>query len=210
MVQRREAKAGNFVSDALSALGIGIWSWRGSLANVNCCPVAASLFGVPTAEAWNGLPLERFTAGVHPEDRARFSRLVGQAMQTGGPFVAEYRTLDRFGSTRSVVDRGEFELGPDGRVIAAHGVVVDMTDRPKGMEPENSPSGGPSFADLPPLDQAVEHALALHRLIGVLPEGRRHLAEMLLRTVLEMLGNEVAGSLERAGYRSISSGGGTH
>ncbi len=80
---------------------------------MHCCPVAARLFGVPTAEAWNGLPLDRFAAGVHPEDRDRFIDLIGRAQRTGGPFNAEYRTLDEAGTTHSVLDRGEFELGPD-------------------------------------------------------------------------------------------------
>ncbi len=80
-------------------------------------------------------------------------------------------------------------------------MVVDITGRPKGLEIGRAVSTPPSFVDLPPLHQAVEHGLALHGLIGVLSEGRRHTADALLRTVLEMLGQEVAASLERAGYR---------
>lgn len=197
MVQGGETGADNFVADALSALGIGVWSWRGSPANVSCCPVAARLFGVPSAEAWSGLPLDRYTAGVHPEDRAYFRRLIRRTMHTGGPFVAEYRTVDGFGATRWVMDRGEFELGPDGLAVAARGVVVDMTDRPGGMEIEGSLCAVPPSADRPPLHQAVEHALALHRLIGVLPEEWRSSAEIMVKTVLEMLGREIAASLER-------------
>lgn len=197
MVHRHEAGAGTFVGDALSALGIGIWSWRGSPANVKCCPVAARLFGVPSTEAWNGLPLERFTFGVHPEDRAYFSSLISRAIHTGGPFVAQYRTVDEFGATRLVADRGEFELGSDGLVVAARGVVIDMTDRPKGMEVERGLGSTPDLADLPLLHQAVEHALALHRLIGVMPEGWRHPSEIMIKTLLEMLGKELAASLDR-------------
>ena len=210
MAQRLEVEGGNFVGDALSALGIGIWSWRGSPANVNCCSVAARLFGVPPAEAWNGLPLERFTVGVHPKDRAYFSGRIEQAMHSGGPFTAEYRTLDEFGVTRSVVDRGEFELGPGGRVVAARGVVVDMTDRPRGIETESSLSGMPTFAELPPLHQAVEHALALHKLTGVLPDEWRHSADMMIKMVPEMLGREIAVSLERDGYHPGHLWSGTH
>jgi hypothetical protein len=164
----------------------------------------------PKGIAWNGLPLERYMIGVHPEDRAYFSRLIDRAMQNGGPFVAQYRTLDEVGTTRLIVDRGEFELGPSGRAVAARGVVVDMTDRPRGMKIDGDLSRTPTFSDLPPLHQAVEHALALHKLIDVLPEGWRHSADMMLRTVLEMLGNEVAASLKRDGYHPVHLRSGTH
>ncbi len=197
MVQRHKAETGNFVGDTLSALGIGVWSWRGSPQNVNCCPVAARLFGLPSAEAWNGLPLERFKAGVHPEDRAYFSRLVSRAMQTGGPFVAEYRTVDASGATRLIVDRGEFQRGFDGHAVAACGVLVDVTDRSRGIEIENSVGGLTNLTDSPPLLQAVEHALALHKLLGVLPEEWRNPSELMIKTVLEMLGRELAASLAR-------------
>lgn len=210
MAQQRRTKARNFVGDALASLGIGIWSWRGSPAAVHCCPVAASLFGVPAAAAWNGLPLADYTARVHPEDRAYFSELIGQARRTGGAFVAEYRILDEAGTTHSVLDRGEFELGSEGVAVAACGLVVDLTGRRRGAENERIVPDVPNFADLPPLDRAVEHALALYGLIGVLPQEKRHLAEMLLGTVMELLGQEVAASLEQIGYRSDHLRGGAH
>lgn len=210
MVQRRMTKASNFVGDALASLGIGIWSWRGAPTAVHCCPVAAGIFGVPATAAWEGLPLDSYVVRVHPEDRTRFTELISQAQRTGGAFVAEYRTLDEAGETHSVLDRGEFELGLDGYAVAARGVVVDLTGRPIGMEIERDAPGLLSIADLPPLDRAVEHALALHGLISVLPEEKRPLAEMLLGTVLEMLGQEVAASLERIGYRSVHLQGGAH
>lgn len=198
MVRERQAGIGNFVGDALASLRVGIWSWQGSPASVHCCPVAARMFGVPTAAAWNGLPLDRFAAGVHPEDRACFSHLISEARRTGGSFVAEYRTLDEAGTTHSVLDRGEFELGPDGYAVAARGMVVDMTDRPRGLDTDYCV---PDFADLPPLHRAVEHGLALHQLIGVLPMEKKRIADTLLKTVLEMLGRELASSLTEAGYR---------
>jgi hypothetical protein len=201
MFWERPEGASNFVGDALASLGIGIWSWRGSTANVQCCPVAARLFGVSSKAASSGMSLDHYAAGVHPEDRDRFIDLIGRAQQTGGPFIAEYRTRDEAGTTHSVLDRGEFELGPDGWAIAARGMVVDMTSRPNGFETGHSVSIPSSFVDIPPLHQAVEHGLALHRLISVLPEGKRHTADTLLRLVLEMLGQEVAASLELAGYR---------
>lgn len=201
MVRGDNVEPDNFVGDTLASLGVGIWSWHGSPDYVHCCPVAARLFGVPTAEAWNGLPLDRFAANVHPEDRARFIDLIAQARQTGGAFVAEYRTLDAAGKAHSVLDRGEFELGPEGFAVAARGLIFDMTDRPRGLEVEHGMSGVPNFADLPPLHQAVEHGLALHKLLGVIPEGKRQIADTLLKAVLEILGKEIAASLKHAGSR---------
>jgi len=201
MRQQERGVAGNFVGDTLASLRIGIWSWRGSPDRVQCCPVAARMFGVPSEEAWTGLPLERFASGVHPDDRDRFAYLIEQASRTGGPFVAEYRIVTADDTTRSVLDRGEFEMGPDGRAIAACGVIVDQTDCSRGADIGGSPYDPSNFADLPPLDQAVEHALALYRLLDVVPAPRRQLAEMLLGSVLEILGKEVAAGLQRAGFR---------
>lgn len=200
MRQQKNAASGNFVGSTLASLGIGIWSWRGSPDRVQCCPVAARMFGVPTEEARKGLPLERFASSVHPDDRDRFNDLIEQASLTGGPFVAKYRIMTDPDTTRSVLDRGEFEMGPDGRAVAACGVVVDVTDRPSGDEFADLSLDPPSFADLPPLDRAVEHALALYRLLDVIPGPRRQLAELLLGSVLEILGKEVAASLQRSGY----------
>lgn len=210
MRRQSHAASDNFVQETLTSLGIGIWSWRGSPDHVQCCPVAARMFGVPREEAWEGLPLERFASSVHPDDRDRFKDLIDRASRTGGRFVAEYRTVTAPDTTRSVLDRGEFEMGPDGRAIAACGVVVDMTDRPNAADIERGPSDPPSFADLPPLDRAVEHAIALYKLLDVVPGPRRQLAETMLGSVLEILGREVAASLQRAGYSLRDLEGSTH
>lgn len=200
MGQPRRAGTGNFVGDTLAALGIGIWSWHGSPENVKSCPVAAKLFGVSAAEAWVGLPIERFAAGVHPEDRTNFEDQIKEAQQVGGPFVAQYRTINELGVTRSVLDRGEFELGPDGYAVAACGIVVDITDRPNGSEIEPIVLSGRDREHLPPLHEAVEYGLALHRLIGIFPKKKQYAAQVLIETLLEMLGREVSESLDRDVY----------
>ena len=58
----------------------------------------------------------------------------------------------------------------------------------------------PSFADLPPLDRAVEHAIALYKPLDVIPGPERQITATMLGTVLKILGREVAASLQRARY----------
>lgn len=182
----------DFVGPALDTLGIGVWSWKGSPANVRCCPVASRLFGVPAEAALSGLPLDRYAAHVHSEDRERFVLEIAQAQRVGGSFLVEYRTHSKSDGVRSLLDRGEFELGPSGHAVAARGIVVDLTDRVDRQAIKGNAFLSAGFQNLPPLERAVEHALALHELIGAIDGDPGREANAHMRHVLLILGQEIA------------------
>ena len=186
----------------MDALRIGLWSWQGAPHLIRYSPVTANLFGVPTASCRSGLPLARFIAAVHPEDRERFTEAMDQTLGTGGPFVAEYRTIPALGTERWLLDRGEFELGHDGRAVAGRGMVIDLTERVGEERIKGTAFFSPGFQNLPPMERAVEHVLAISELLdeGVIPGNRGELLRVMMDEVLKIVGQEVSAQLERDEY----------
>ncbi len=82
-------------------------------------------FGVPPGEAAQGLPLEKFMAGIHPEDRERVTRTIQQSVDTGQPYDAEYRVIGG-PKPRRVLARGGIEKAAGGpkRLL---GAIIDIS-----------------------------------------------------------------------------------
>jgi len=181
----------DFVGRALDALNIGVWSWTGSPANVRCCPVAARMFGVADGAALAGLPLDQYAARIHPDDQERFKLKIARAQRVGGSFLVEYRTNSTHDGVRSLLDRGEFQLGPTGHAIAARGILVDLTDLQDREAIKGNAFFRPGFQKLQPMERAVEHALALHELIGAMEGDAGREANVHMKHVLFILAQEI-------------------
>ncbi|MEO0491895.1 MAG: EAL domain-containing protein [Actinomycetota bacterium] len=83
------------------------------------------LLGVsPEATAGPGQWLSRLPA----LDRARVVAESQRLIDTGEDHELSYRVLNSDGDLRHVRDRVRVETGPDGRPVAARGIVVDVTD----------------------------------------------------------------------------------
>ena len=66
---------------------------------------------------------------IHPEDRARVTSDVAEAIREGDAFELEYRIVDRSGSERWVWERGRLiDSGSDGQAHV-EGFITDVTDR---------------------------------------------------------------------------------
>jgi PAS domain S-box-containing protein len=66
---------------------------------------------------------------VHPEDRGRYDRVVGEAFDKGVPFDIEYRIVRRDGEIRHVHGRGEPLPDTTGAKTRAIGSLLDVTAR---------------------------------------------------------------------------------
>ena len=117
--------------------------WRHSLADGTTfwSVEAARIAGFEPASAPD---LFGSVASYHPQDRDRVAGLLQLAAREGLPFKFEARIVDADGRTRHVSNRGQVETGPDGRVIALFGTLMEKTERAV-----SAGNGGPiSYATL--------------------------------------------------------------
>ena len=69
-----------------------------------------------------------------PEDIARLSRVVENAISDGTPYEIELRALTKDGKTRICLGRGFAEMGPEGRAVRLFGSVQDITEQKQAEE----------------------------------------------------------------------------
>jgi PAS domain S-box-containing protein len=103
--------------------------------------VPRCLYASPNVEALLGYPPERITSEhdlwwqlMHPDDRDRVVREYGEAWETGTAFRSEYRVVRPDGSEAWVRDSTVPVLGSDGRRLAWHGVLEDITEAKRAAQ----------------------------------------------------------------------------
>lgn len=110
---------------ALSASGVGLWSWQRDSDALAWDAATCEIFGVPSAPS----SIDGYLALVSPLDRERVEDNVGAALRTGNFGGIEHRIVRPTGEVRWVICKGRVELTPDGRVHRMLGGVLDVTDR---------------------------------------------------------------------------------
>ncbi len=113
---------------ALEAGAIGTWAWDVQADRFFGDASLAHIFGVPR-EAVGGGPLSGVADAIHPDDRARVTELVQNALESGDRYEADYRVTLPGGSIRWVTARGQVERDARGRAVRFPGVVIDVTER---------------------------------------------------------------------------------
>ncbi|GAP95865.1 hybrid sensor histidine kinase/response regulator [Leptolyngbya sp. NIES-2104] len=121
-------EADSLLSSALAAGSIYTWRWdlRQNLIFIDL--EFANLFGVLPENASQGLPIEFFLAGMHPDDRESVSAAIRKAIDTGEEYFAEYR-LQSVKGERWVLARGRVEYDANEIPISFPGAVCDITER---------------------------------------------------------------------------------
>lgn len=110
---------------AVAVGGIGSFAWDLATGSLDWDEPLHDLFGVPRGEF--GGTIEAFAALLHPDDRARVTAALDQAIATCGEYRAEYRVQRPDGSTRWVKARGMALAGPDGTTARLLGAAYDTT-----------------------------------------------------------------------------------
>ena len=113
---------------ALEAGAIGTWAWDVQADRFFGDASLAHIFGV-ALEAVAGGPLADIVEAIHPDDRARVTAQVQDAVESGDRYEADYRVTRPGGSIRWVTARGQVERDASGRAVRFPGVVIDITDR---------------------------------------------------------------------------------
>lgn len=133
VTRRKQAEEGlqdirSRMEAALEAGAIGTWAWDVQGDQFFGDASLAHIFGVPP-EAVRGGPLAALVDAIHPDDQARVTALVQDALQSGAHYEADYRVIRPDGSTRWVTARGQVERNQDGAAVRFPGVIMDVTER---------------------------------------------------------------------------------
>jgi PAS domain S-box-containing protein len=112
---------------AMSAAQMGTWEWEIHADRGSWSGKSREIFGLE-AEPGN-LSLANFLALVHPEDRPAVTAAVSHAIESGGPYEAEFRVQHPDGSVRWVLSKGKPTYDEAGRSARLLGVNADITKR---------------------------------------------------------------------------------
>jgi len=118
---------------ALEAGQVGTWVWDVPSGTIVADERLARMFGVPPEEAARGVPIDRFVASVHPDDRERIGAILGQVVEHGGEHEVEHRIIHQ-GQVRWIVARGRCEMDAQGRPVRFPAATVDITELKQATE----------------------------------------------------------------------------
>ena len=120
-----ECHLGNLQMCEPPAQFVGVWDWDVGNNRTYADEVCGSFFGHHAKAAAGGLPLERFTDRIYPDDIPRFRTNLQSAMKQG-VFQAEYRVIAK-DRARWVRAQGNFTLDSAGKPLRGLGSIVDIT-----------------------------------------------------------------------------------
>jgi PAS domain S-box-containing protein len=110
---------------ALTASGLGDWSWDVRTDIVTISRRAAEVFGLPHAP----ITWAEMRSLLHPDDRERARIAVEHALAEKITYDIEYRVDRPSGERAWIAARGTGIYSADGEVLGMVGVVQDVTDR---------------------------------------------------------------------------------
>jgi len=110
---------------AVDAAGVGAFDWDLVTRELRWDSRLLDLFGLDRTTF--GGTIEAFNAAVHPDDRDHVTRALTEAIDTIGPYAAEYRVVLPGGGIRWIAARGRALAGTDGRAARVLGAAYDTT-----------------------------------------------------------------------------------
>jgi PAS domain S-box-containing protein len=110
---------------AISATGVGTWSWDLKTDVVSWDEALCRIFGVPCAPR----SYDEFLALMHPDDRARVGTHVRRSVETGVYPDLEHRIVRPDGETRWLLGKGSIVRDGSGNMAQLIGGTFDITDR---------------------------------------------------------------------------------
>ncbi len=110
---------------ALSASGMGTWTYQLAGEKIEWDPVVCALFGVTPERAPRNL--EEYLALLHPDDQDRVRSTLFRYVETGNYEDLEHRVLLPDGRVRALLAKGTALLDEQGKTIGLRGGVFDVT-----------------------------------------------------------------------------------
>ena len=108
------------------AIEAGVFSWFLANDTLYGDSLVADVFGFTPEDTAKGMPLDRYVARLHPDDRERAKRLIARAVADGQPYHAEYRTVCTEGRTRRVIALGRCFRDHNDMLFIYSGIVYPI------------------------------------------------------------------------------------
>src|SRR5258708_18298331 len=116
-----------FLEFAQEAGGFGVFDLDVVTGQIVSTPLFLELLGLPHGDAL--FTRDEWLATVHPEDFEDLVHTLNAAIETGGTFQSEYRSLKADASTRWLAIRGRVVEDLGGLAARAIGTLTDITER---------------------------------------------------------------------------------
>ncbi|MEX2453251.1 MAG: PAS domain S-box protein [Rhodospirillaceae bacterium] len=169
---------------------VGNWDWDIGSGNLYWSDEIYRIFGhsrTKFAATYDG-----FLDCIHPDDRERVARAVGECLETGNPYSLDHRILRPSGEIRVVHEQGEIVFDAAGAPVQMTGIVQDITEQ---KEIENNLRAAKVEAE------AASHAKSAF-LANMSHELRTPLNAIL--GFSEVIVNELYGPLQPEKYRAYT------
>lgn len=95
--------------------------------------IAASMHGIAQEDAANGVPIEVFLNGIHPDDVSKVSAAMREAIATGSDLDQVYRSAKAAPRIRWLHSQAAVQIDTNGRAARLSGIVVDTTKHHERM-----------------------------------------------------------------------------
>ena len=120
-------RSAEFLEFAQAAGGFGVYDLDLLTGDISGTPLFFELLGLPVCD--ERLSREEWVATIHPEDLEAMVVELGAAIDAGGAYQSEYRTLRSSGEMRWLASRGQVLKSADGQPSRVVGTVSDVTER---------------------------------------------------------------------------------
>ena len=114
------------LAEAQAIAHVGSWEWDIPTGAVTWSDELCRIFGIPVGSPAS---YEGFVARVHPEDRDRVQRIIGQGVAERRTEQYEWRLVRSDGSTRHMHTVSIVVTDATGKPVRMAGTSVDITDR---------------------------------------------------------------------------------
>jgi hypothetical protein len=181
-----------FAPAALRASKVGTWETDFARDVTACDATVAAMFGIDPQDAAVGLPLARYAAAIHPDDRHLFSETVERVARTGGLFALEYRTVPRVGRLCWVMARGRYESDLATGNLYGRGIAIDITESKSTGHADDQLIYLPVPTGDSPLERAVSHALEAGAAVDQISGSEARTLRAKINDVLWVMGRMLA------------------
>jgi two-component system sensor histidine kinase/response regulator len=117
----------DFLELAQAAGGFGVFDLNLETGDIRGTPLFFDLIGQPSRDG--SLTRDEWVATIHPEDLEAVVLALGAAIDLGGKFQCEYRSLLPNADVRWLAGSGQVLPGADGHAERAIGTINDITER---------------------------------------------------------------------------------
>jgi PAS domain S-box-containing protein len=107
-----------------SKAGLGYWDWRND--STVWDERGKQIVGFISDEEM--LSVDGWMNRIHPDDRLLVKSNSQASMQSGEPFLLEYRVIHEDGSIHYLLGTGQMQKGPDGKPLSSVGLVIDVSE----------------------------------------------------------------------------------